>query len=44
VSRDLRYRVEQNAVAICLVFSAICFGIGHLLRSIDKAVTLGGAK
>lgn len=41
---DLRYRIEQHAVAICLVFSAVCFGIGRALKSIDQATTLGGGK
>lgn len=45
MSEELKYRLEQNAVAILLTWSAICFGIGTVLRrtgkSIDRATTLG---
>ena len=44
MTRDMRYEIEQRAVAICLVFSAVCFTVGHLLRSIDRATTLGGPR
>lgn len=36
---DFKYRLEQNAVAICLVGSAICFGTGVLLQRGARAFT-----
>lgn len=43
---QLRYEVEQRAVAICLAFSAACFLTGAALqygsRAVSKALTWGG--
>lgn len=41
----MRFKIEQHFVAICLTFSAVCFGAGLLLqhgaRAVDRALTWG---
>lgn len=46
ISEATQYRLEANATAICLVFSAICFGIGAAMQHGSRAVTraYGGTK
>ena len=45
---DLRYRLEANALAVCLSVAGLAvaarIGLEVLWRSIDRATTTGGAK